>query len=265
MPSRKTISVNSISRDKKGYFVIKAGSYSFSLSEDAFTNFYLREGKELTEAEITSLKEESALSSLRDYAVSSLARKQYSKREMKEKLLRKNPNEKAVFAVIQSLERYGLLDDESYAKDYKEERENALYGKKRILEELQFKKGISPRILGNLVFQHEIENAKKYASSLSRSLLSYPYLSRMEKTKNALSRRGFEKDAIDFALCVLNEKDDERVQNRLYVDASTAYARYARKYNNEYELFSHLWSFLVKKGYRSEDVLTVVERIKHEH
>lgn len=265
MPSKRTISIHSISRDKKGIYIVKAGPYSFRLSEDAFTNFYLREGKEITESEIRALKEESSLSSLRDFAIASLSKKQYSKHEMKQKLLRRNPNEKAVFAVIKSLETYGLLNDESYAKDYKDERENALYGKKRILEELQFKKGISPCIFEHLVFSHEKDNAKKYILSLSRSLSSYPLLLRTQKAKNALMRRGFDKDAIDFAIRYLGKEDDKKVQDRLEKDASGAYVRYARKYNNDYELFSHLWSFLLRKGYQSEDISNVVERIKHEH
>jgi len=261
VPSKRIINISSVTRDKKGHYLIKAGPYSFSLNENAFTDGFYYEGKELSESDLSLLKEESNLTLLSDYAYSLLSRRNYSRHEIKEKLLQKTNNEKSVSHVIKELEKYGLLDDETYAKDYKESREAALYGKNLILNELRYKKGISPNILEKLTFTQEKENAKKYLLRLSRSLTSYPPRVRNEKAKNALCRRGYSLDTFDPSLL---EGEEDKVINKLNFEANRAYLRYKEKYS-DYECFAHLYSFLLRKGYERDDVENAIRSIKNEH
>lgn len=263
MPSRKIIKINSISIDKKGRYLIKAGSYSFLLNENSFTDGFFYIGKDLTESDVSFLKEESRVCFLSDYAYSLLSRKSYSKHEMKEKLLHKDPNEKMVDSVLIRLEKYGLIDDLNYAINYKESRENALYGKKFILDELRYKKGISDQILSNLSFNNEREHAQKYLTHLSRSLESYPYKTQKEKAKISLLRRGFDYEMINDLLNHSLEQNDSKVFKRLNADADRAYLRYKQKYNG-YELFARVRVSLARKGYGTDEIEDAIRRIKNE-
>jgi len=86
VPSKRIININSVSRDKKGHYLIKAGSYSFLLNENAFTDGFYYEGKELNDDDLALLKEKSSVTLLSDYAYSLLSRRNYSRHEIKEKL-----------------------------------------------------------------------------------------------------------------------------------------------------------------------------------
>ncbi len=261
MPSKRIININSVSRDKKGHYLIKAGSYSFLLNENAFTDGFYYEGKELNDDDLALLKEKSSVTLLSDYAYSLLSRRNYSRHEIKEKLLLKSKNEKSVSIVIIELEKSGLIDDEAYAKDYKESRENALYGKNLILDELRYKKGISPNILEKLTFAQEKENAQKYLLRKSSSLASYPSRVRIEKAKNALCRRGYSLDTFGPSLL---EGEEDKVKSKLNSEANRAYLRYKEKYN-DYECFARLYSFLIRKGYERDEVENAIRSIKNEH
>lgn len=257
---RKTIKVSEIVSKRNHFYLIKASSYSFLLDENAFTNHFLYVGKELDQEEIKRLKEESSTSELASYAISLLARNRYSTHELKEKLLKKNPSNKAVFATIKQLEQYSLLDDASYAYDYKEEKERTLYGKKRILDELRYKKGISPSILNSLSFQKEKENAKKVVEMSARSLEALPYLSKKQKVQSLLTRRGFEEEAISYALNSINQEESPIVNERFEKVAKAALESYRKRYNSSYELKGHLYAFLKRKGYSNEQIESFLER-----
>lgn len=257
---RKTIKVSEIVSKRNHFYEVKASSYSFLLDENSFTNHFLYVGKELDHEEIKRLKEESATSELSSYAISLLSRKRYSKHELKERLLKKNPSTQAVFATIKQLEQYSLIDDASYAYDYKEEKERALYGKKRILDELRYKKGISPTVLSSLSFLKEKENAKRYVELTSRSYSSLPYLSKKKKMQSVLERRGFEEEAIAYALNGISKEETKLVEERFEKVAKAALERYLKRYNSSYELKGHLYAYLKGKGYSVSQIESFLER-----
>ncbi len=264
MPSRKTTEVLSITKKRNKHYEVATTSFTVLLDENTFTDFFLYVGKELSEKDAEDLRKAGETASIRDYAFSLLGRKRYSKAEMKDKLLGKYPNEEAVFAVINDLKEYGLINDEEYAKDYKEEKENALYGKKRITDDLRFKKRISPKIVMTLSFVNEKENAKKYLSSISKSLSSYPYITKKRKAHDILLRRGYDEESISSALESLEESDEDKVAAKLEKDAKRAYTRYQQKYEGK-ELRARVYSYLYRKGYESEDISTCLERMMNEH
>ncbi len=263
VPERKIIEISSIEK-KKHLYEVKASPFVFLLDEGAFTDFYLYPEKKLSEEEVRRLKEASETSSLNSYAISLLNRKRYSKSEMKDKLFSKSTSEDAVSKVLDNLLSYGLLDDEAYAKDYKEEKENALFGRRRIKEELRFKRRISPQIVNALLFSNEKEHAQQYLLSISKSLSSYPYGAKKKKAHDILLRRGYEEEDITYALRSLKEEDKDKVVQRMEMEASRAYNRYKRKYEGK-ELKSHVYSFLYRKGYGGEDIASCLERIINEH
>lgn len=264
MPSRKTIEVLSLEKKSKGQYLLKAGSLSFLLDENGITDFYLYPGKELSEEEIKALEKAAKGASISSYAYSLLGKKSYSEAEMKDKLTAKFANEEAISKVLKDLLVHKLVDDESYAKDYKEEKENACFGKKRIKNELSYKKRIPSKIVDALSFDSEKENAEKFLRSISRSLSSYPHLAKKKKAHDILLRRGFEEEATAYALKSLEKDDKEKILQRMEIEASSAYRRYQRKYDGE-ELRARVYSFLYKKGYEAEEITLCLERIENVH
>ncbi len=264
VPSRKTTEVVSLEKKRNGQYLVKAGSFSFLLDENAFTDFYLYPGKELSDEEIKALDRAAKSASISSYAYSLLGKKRYSEAEMKDKLMDKFANEEAISKLLNDLIQYKLIDDEAYAKDYKEEKENALFGKIRIKEELRYKRKVPAAIVDALSFPNEKENAEKYLQSISRAISSYPYLAKKKKAHDILLRRGFTEEAIAYALKGLEKDDKDKILQRMEIEAARAYTRYQRKYEGK-ELRARVYSSLYKKGYESEDIASCLERIENEH
>ena len=115
------------------------------LSKDAFTNFFLYEGKEVTAKELSEMEKEGALDELLRYGKRIASKGAYSSYEIKEKLYQKNP--KTAAKVFQNLIDSGFIDDKMLAQDIFEVRLSEGYGEERIKRELLSKKHIDPEII----------------------------------------------------------------------------------------------------------------------
>ena len=123
----KTITKISFSPKKKKV-VVSFGADKVEISQDIYSDYYLYVGKELTSKEYQELIFKSKQDSLYQYGLSLAIKGCYSTFEIIMKLKAKQKEEQSVANIIARLKKAGLLDDKELAREYKEEKENLLYG-----------------------------------------------------------------------------------------------------------------------------------------
>ncbi len=239
---------------KKKTFEVSFGLEKFSLSIDSFTDHYLYVGKEINEKEFLEIKRSAENEKIYKYALKLAISGSYSTYEVKEKLKKKISDP---LSIISKLKDRGLLNDEEYALEYKEEKEKQLYGENRIKDDLLHKKMISPEIVANLEFLNEEENAKKLLQIYEKRLCSLPIQEKKRKAMDILLRKGYSSNAALTLLSSLKE-DKEKSQLRLRKEFEQLKKRYQNKYDG-YSLKSHIYQALIRRGYNQESIKEVME------
>jgi regulatory protein len=248
----------SISTDKKGLHLVSFTDGSkLKLDDDAFTEIPLYEGKDVTPLEYRQLTSFLKNEGLASYALSLALKGCYSRHDVRLKLEAKSQDQDQIRQALFKVQQEGFLDDEAFAKQYVEEKENQLYGQERILSDLRFKHGINETIVSHLSFAHEEENAKKAALQLEKRYARLPLKAKQQKGEEALRRRGYSEHAALLAVSLY--KEDKDSSNKALSELSEKLiARYQKKYNG-YELRAKCFAALLAKGYRSEDIARILE------
>jgi regulatory protein len=248
----------SIAVDKKGLHLVSFTDGSkLRLDDDAFTEIPLYEGKEVTELEYRQLTSFLKNEGLASYALSLALKGCYSRHDVRLKLEAKSQDADQIRQALYKVQQEGFLDDEAFAKQYVEEKENQLYGEERILSDLRFKHGINETIISRLHFDKEEENAKKAALQLEKRYARLPLRAKQQKGSEALRRRGYRESIASWA--VSSYQEDKESSVKALADLSEKLiARYEKKYNG-YELRAKCFAALLAKGYRSEDIARILE------
>ena len=127
--------ITKIKISKNGAISVEVGTETLIMSKNVFTNFFLYEGKKITHAEILKIKNDIKTDELYKYGLRLAVKMSYSTKEVRDKIRTKENGETLYKAVIARLKKEGFLNDEDYASQYKAEKENACYGKERILDD----------------------------------------------------------------------------------------------------------------------------------
>lgn len=236
------------------------GDEKIVLSENAFTEFHLYEGKEVSNQELKKIKDYAALDDLYGYSLRLLSARNYTSHEIREKLYSKNKDIETVRKIIFRLKKNGLLDDASYAKAYLEDAYDVkCIGEKRIRFELE-KKGIGAEVMATLPFSEnkELEGAKKYARLLEKRYVKVPNAAKRGKIVSALLSRGYSQEIAMEATSELSYNDEVTEVSQLEKEYNKAKARYSRKYEG-YELRQKVIAYLLQKGFRYDDIKEIEE------
>ena len=218
------------------------GDEKIVLSENAFTEFHLYEGKEVSNQELKKIKDYAALDDLYGYSLRLLSARNYTSHEIREKLYSKNK------------------DDASYAKAYLEDAYDVkCIGEKRIRFELE-KKGIGAEVMATLPFSEnkELEGAKKYTRLLEKRYVKVPNAAKRGKIVSALLSRGYSQEIAMEATSELSYNDEVTEVSQLEKEYNKAKARYSRKYEG-YELRQKVIAYLLQKGFRYDDIKEIEE------
>lgn len=249
------ISTSSRSKKVSVYF----GNEKIEISPDTYSDYYLYVGKEMSEKEYKDLLFKIKQDDLYKYGLSLAVKYCYSTFEVITKLKNKANEDQSVAFVITRLKKAGLLDDEEFAKEYKETKEIELYGEERIKEDLLHKKLIDPSIVNKLKFKNEYEHAKTVAEQIEKKLDRYPYNAKMQKALEALRRRGFTYEVSSKAISgyKMHRKEDNKLLNKI---GETLLKQYSRKYSG-YELRKHMFAALARRGYEIDDINNYLEEV----
>ena len=235
------------------------------ISKEAFVSSYLYESKSLSQKEIDKLLEITAMSALLEYAIQLASKKRFSEKAMFEKLMRKENNFCASKNVINKLKEKGLLDDKAYMEDliaYYNERN---LGKAKIIKHLK-DKGVPDSLIEKVSFSEitERKKAKALLPKYENKYAKYGFENKKKHIYQALLTQGFSSHV---AIEIVEEtkrgttKIEKDILKKEYQKIKK---RYEKKYRG-YELKQKIYAALVLKGYRYQEIQTVMEDLVNEN
>ena len=260
VPSKSTgKTILKIKVNKKDVVISFTDREKMRLSLEVLANFYLYEGKTLSNKEISSMKRLSERAGLLKYAMSLLSKGHYSEWKMREKLYKKEASKQDVDEVIRILKNNDLINDKMLALDLLEYGNERNIGKNKIIQELS-NKGLFDEVINKCKFPESLEKKKALNNlpKLERRYVKYPYEQKRQHIYKALLSLGFDHD---IAMETLNKMSGMKVkdeQNKLERDFDKVLAILSRKYEG-YELKNKVITSLLSKGYKMKDILNIWE------
>lgn len=174
---------------------------------ETVTDKRLYVGMELDEEAFEELKRSSSKALDRQKALEMLSRRPYSRRELKDKLLRRGTDEQSVDECISWLDEHGFLDDGEYAGAVARHYSAKGYGAGRVKTELR-RRGIE-RELADETLAELPENTDKIDAYIARRLSDPKDRDSVRKIGAALYRRGYSWEEIRAALRRFNSEIEE--------------------------------------------------------
>ncbi|TEU00471.1 MAG: hypothetical protein E3J23_02745 [Candidatus Stahlbacteria bacterium] len=162
------------------------GKFSLGLYKDTLIKYHLYEGKDITQSEISQIKNHEILTEAKEKARNYLSYRIRSKKEVSDYLYRKQVNKDVVYKVISDFDNAGLLDDHEFALMWVKDRSMRNPKGNFVLRQELKNKGISDLDI-ELALRDidERENALKAASKAHKKFQD------KNKIMAYLVRRGF--------------------------------------------------------------------------
>lgn len=200
--------VTAIKQSSPGRFVVEFdGGETLRSTLEAVTDARLYVGMELDEEAFEALKRSTSKALDRQKALEMLSRRPYSRRELKDKLLRRGTDEQSVEDCIAWLDEHGFLDDGEYAVAVARHYTAKGYGAGRVKSELR-RRGIE-RELADETLEALPENTEKIDAYIARRLNDPKDRDSVRKIGAALFRRGFSWEEIRAALRRFDTETEE--------------------------------------------------------
>ena len=174
------------------------GGESLRSTLAAVTDARLYVGMELGEEEYAALRRSSSRGLERQKALELLSRRPHSRKELKDKLLRRGVSEEDAEDCVAWLAERGFLDDEEYAGAVARHYAAKGYGAGRVRSELQ-RRGIDRELAADTLSDLP-DSAGKIDAFLARKLTDVNDREAVRKVSAALFRRGFSWEEIRAAL-----------------------------------------------------------------
>jgi regulatory protein len=195
---------------QEGYNIFIEGEFCFSASSEDILKFSLKEGVELSKAELEHIINLCESNKAYNYALNLLSIKDYTISEIERKLLQKSFSESTIKHVINKLKEYGFVNDERYAIKYINNSLNIKkYGEKKILYNLK-SKGIDDSIIRKSSIDNDVQFNNAYNLSLKKIKSLKGKTNIKEKLFRYLLSKGYTYDlTISVIEKVLKEFDDE--------------------------------------------------------
>lgn len=200
--------VTAIKQNSPGRFTVAFDSGETLLSTlDVVTDARLYAGMELDEEAFEELKRSSSKALDRQKALEMLSRRPYSRRELKDKLLRSGKDEQRAEDCVAWLAERGFLDDGEYAGAVARHYTAKGYGTGRVKSELR-RRGIGRELMDETLSELP-ENTEKLDAFIARRLDDPSDRDSVRKLSAALFRRGYSWEEIRAALRRFNSEIEE--------------------------------------------------------
>ena len=186
------------------------GEAAVRVDTETFLRSGLKPGDLLTDEELHSLLQASDARRATEKALYLLEHRSHSKRELTEKIARTAASREAAEAAADHMEELGLLNDESFARDYARELfSRKKFGSRRVRMELSLK-GIDSALIDELLAEYADEEAET-ENVLSVLQRRYGGWEEDEKIRRravaALQRLGYSYEQIRRAMSLSGEEE----------------------------------------------------------
>ena len=229
------------------------------ISKEAFLSSYLYEGKNVSKKELDSLKDITAMSGLLNYALSIVSKKHISEKDMLNKLMAKENNFAMAKNVIKMLKNNDLIDDKAYMEDLIIWDNERNYGVNKIIKHLK-DKGIPESLINKASFPTSLEKkkAKSLLPKLEKKYSRYSFANQKRHIYQALLSQGYSVEVAKEVVELVKGHDEKSERVLLKKDYEKVRARYEKKYHG-YQLKQKIYSYLLNKGYKYQDINKVLE------
>lgn len=252
MPTITDIAVQKNNAQRFNIFL--DGTFAFGVSEETLSEFSLRKGIELTETQLSAIKESNTFYVYYTKAIHYISYALRTEKQVREKLAQlENVDSDMIDKVIQKLKDDRYIDDVVYTQTFIH---NALLltkkGKNVLAQEL-YRKGIAPTIikeeLSKLNESDELDAAIDVATKYIRRQKNISQKQLIQKTTQHLVQKGY---TFHIANQVINSLDfvqsDEDEWQHLCTQGEQIWRRYTAKYTG-YDLKQKVTIALLNKGY----------------
>ena len=178
------------------------GRYAFSVDQELVIKFGLHSNLEIDQARLASLAAEAERRKALDASFNLLSYRGRSRREIEDRLKRKDVTPEVITETVRRLTELGLLDDVKFAEAFARDRlEFAHKGKRVIYAELR-KKGIPKPVVEQTLSgaPDEDKSANELLDKVGRRYAALEPRERYLKLHDLLLRRGFSFDTIERVL-----------------------------------------------------------------
>lgn len=198
------ISAQQKNKDRCNIFI--DGEYSFSVSTETVYKFYLKTGKELSEEEITAIKEDGERTSALNRATEYLSKAYKTKKQVKNYLIKKGFSDDAVYYAVSRLTETGYINDSEYARRYFETASKN-QGKKLSAYKLMAK-GVRKDVIDE-AYEKAAVPSKENAAAVAEKYMRNKEINKenLAKTYRYLIGRGFSYDEASEAISAFKEND----------------------------------------------------------
>jgi regulatory protein len=180
--------------------------YSFSLSLDELVTHKLKNGAELSEADIKRFKKISGDGKLRARALEWLMNRPHSEREFRDHLYRKKAEPDQIDGLVSEFIKKGYLDNVKFAVWFSELQARRNKSDRQIKAEL-FKKGISREVAAEILERSEGGEDQRLALLIDKKSKLSRYKNDQQKLMQYLVAQGFSWQSVKQALSV-NEPEE---------------------------------------------------------
>lgn len=198
------ISAQQKNKDRCNIFI--DGEYSFSVSTETVYKFYLKTGKEISEEEITAIKEDGERASALNRATEYLSKAYKTRKQVKDYLLKKGYSDDAVYYAVSRLTETGYINDSEYARRYFETASKN-QGKKLSAYKLMAK-GVRKDVIDE-AYEKAAVPSKENAAAVAEKYMRNKEINKenLAKTYRYLIGRGFSYDEASEAISAFKEND----------------------------------------------------------
>lgn len=243
--------ITKLEKKKRLYLLELDDTERLYITEDTIVHFMLSKDKELSEDEVTHIRQFAQFSYGKNLALYFLSFKQRTKKEVADYLRKYDVAEDSIANILQSLEEENWINDKHYVETYL--RENNLSGDKgpAVLRQKLYLKGISKETISSGLEAVDFsELTLKVGEKLLRKYqANLPWRALKDKIVQGLMNKGFSYDLAKATLARLDiSSDKENEDDLLAQELEKQYRKYSKKYDG-YELKQRMIQALARKGY----------------
>lgn len=202
MPAGTITALRIQERDSQRVNVFIDGAYAIGISLSTLARERLFVGQQLSEADFARLEQTESVDKALHAALRFLELRPRSEAEIRERLRRKGFAPETIAAALERLQHLGLVDDESFARAWVENRQTYRpRGRGALRDELR-RKGVAPDIISATLEDAELlgdehEQALELGRKALRKYASAPdRVTFARRMGGYLQRRGFPPDAV---------------------------------------------------------------------
>lgn len=185
------MTITSIEPRKKGLSALYIdGEFAFKLDSEVLISNRFDVGKDITDEELHDVVLQSDNKRCKDKALWLISFRDYSKKELIQKL-RKDYSEEAVLSCVSRLEELSLINDESYATRLSHDLVNIKHLSLRGVKEKLREKGIDKDLIDEIVSSLDIDEREQIRIIIEKKYKNLSDEKTRRRCVSALQRMGF--------------------------------------------------------------------------